>query len=46
MTITDVSAIEATGTAFNLADFMAVRARTRKAVHMIAEQITPGMSED
>ena len=25
---------------------MAVRARTRKAVHMIAEQITPGMSED
>jgi hypothetical protein len=46
MTITDVSAIEGTGTAFKLDDFMAVRARTRKAVHMIAEQITPGMSED
>ena len=46
MTITDVSTIEGTGTAFKLDDFMAVRARTRKAVHMIAEQITPGMSED
>ena len=46
MTITDVTTIEGTGTAFKLDDFMAVRARTRKAVHMIAEQITPGMSED
>jgi methionyl aminopeptidase len=46
MTITDVNAIEGTGTAFNLDGFMAVRARTRKAVHMIAEQITSGMSED
>jgi methionyl aminopeptidase len=46
MTITDVTAIEGTGTAFKLDDFMAVRARTRKAVHMIAEQITPGLSED
>ena len=46
MTITDASTLEATGTAFSLEDFMAVRARTRKAVHMIAEQITPGMSED
>ena len=46
MTITDVKAIEGTGSAFNLDGFMAVRARTRKAVHMIAEQITPGMSED
>jgi methionyl aminopeptidase len=46
MTITDVSTVEGTGTAFRLDDFMAVRARTRKAVHMIAEQITPGLSED
>jgi Xaa-Pro aminopeptidase len=46
MTITDATTIEATGTAFALDDFMAVRARTRKAVHMIAEQITPGLSED
>src|SRR5580658_9283021 len=46
MTITDVTTIEGTGTVFKLDDFMAVRARTRKAVHMIAEQITPGMSED
>jgi len=46
MTITDVKAIEGTGTAFELNGFMAVRARTRKAVHMIAEQIMPGMSED
>jgi methionyl aminopeptidase len=46
MTITDATTFEATGTAFNLEEFMAVRARTRKAVHMIAEQITPGMSED
>src|ERR1700722_13801959 len=46
MTITDVTTIEGTGTAFALDDFMAVRARTRKAVHMIAAQITPGMSED
>jgi methionyl aminopeptidase len=46
MTITDVTTIEGTGTAFKLDDFMAVRARTRKAVHMIAAQITPGLSED
>src|SRR5580658_7222071 len=45
-TMTDVSTIEGTGSAFALDGFMAVRARTRKAVHMIAEQITPGMSED
>jgi len=46
MTITDATTFEATGAAFKLQDFLAVRARTRKAVHMIAEQITPGMSED
>jgi methionyl aminopeptidase len=46
MTLTDVSTIEGTGSVFALDGFMTVRARTRKAVHMIAEQITPGMSED
>jgi methionyl aminopeptidase len=46
MTVTDVSTIEGTGSAFALDGFMAVRARTRKAVQMIAEQIKPGMSED
>ncbi|MBV8462286.1 MAG: aminopeptidase P family protein [Acidimicrobiales bacterium] len=46
MTVTDVNAIEATGSAFEMAGFMAVRARTRKAVHMIADQITPGLSEE
>ena len=46
MTITDVAAIEGTGSLFKLDGFMAVRARTRKAVHMIADQLTPGMSEE
>jgi methionyl aminopeptidase len=44
-TLTDVGTVEGTGSDFALEGFMAVRARTRKAVHMIAEQITPGMSE-
>jgi len=46
MTVTDVTTIEGTGSDFAMDGFMAVRARTRKAVHMIAEQIAPGMSED
>jgi methionyl aminopeptidase len=46
MTITDAVTIEGTGDAFDLAGLMAVRSRTRKAVHMIAEQISSGMSED
>ncbi|HTZ09713.1 MAG TPA: M24 family metallopeptidase [Acidimicrobiales bacterium] len=46
MIATDVTTIEGTGGAFELDGFMAVRARTRKAVHMIADQIRPGMSED
>jgi len=45
-TITDVATIEGTGAGFDLDGFMAVRARTRKAVHMIAGQLTPGMSEE
>jgi methionyl aminopeptidase len=46
MTITDVTTIEGTGTGFDLDGFMAVRARTRKAVHMIGDQLTPGLSEE
>ena len=46
MTITDVTSVEAIGSGFELDGFLTVRARTRKAVHMIAEQIMPGMSED
>ena len=46
MTVTDATTIEGTGSAFEIEGFMAVRARTRKAVHMIAEQIAPGMAEE
>jgi methionyl aminopeptidase len=46
MAVTDVATIEGCGRAFELDGFMAVRARTRRAVHMIAGQITPGMSEE
>jgi hypothetical protein len=46
MTVTDASTIEGTGSSFEMDGYMAVRARTRKAVHMIAAQITPGMAEE
>ena len=46
MTITDATTIEATGSAFDLEAYMAVRARTRQAVHLIAQQITAGLSEE
>jgi methionyl aminopeptidase len=46
MAVTDFVTIEGCGSAFELDGFLAVRARTRKAVHMIAEQIAPGMSEE
>jgi methionyl aminopeptidase len=46
MTLADVATIEGTGSGFEMDGFMAVRGRTRMAVHMIAEQIVPGMSED
>lgn len=46
MTITDARTIEATGPAFVLDGFMEVRARTRKAVHLIAQQVGPGMPEE
>lgn len=46
MTVADLSTLEGTGVSFDLDQLMAVRARTRKAVHLIAEQLTPGMSEE
>jgi methionyl aminopeptidase len=46
VTITDIAGIERTGSLFNLDSLMAVRARTRKAVHLIANQLSPGMSEE
>jgi len=46
MTVTDISNIEGTGSAFEVDGLMAVRARTRRAVHAIADQITPGMTEE
>jgi methionyl aminopeptidase len=45
-TVTDIDTIEATGSKFDLGDLLFVRARTRRAVHTIAEQVRPGMSED
>jgi Xaa-Pro aminopeptidase len=38
--------LEATGETYSLDALMDVRARTRKAVHLIADQIKPGMSEE
>jgi hypothetical protein len=46
MTVNDIAKIEGCGSAFDLEGFLAVRDRTRRAVHMIADQITPGMSEE
>jgi methionyl aminopeptidase len=46
MTATEVSGMEGTGSAFTLDGFLEMRSRTRSAVHLIAEQITPGMSEE
>lgn len=46
MTTTGVSRIEGTGSSFTAAGFLDMRSRTRSAVHVIAEQITPGMSEE
>jgi methionyl aminopeptidase len=46
MTVVDVDTVEGTGSAFEISGFLAVRTRTRKAVHLIAEQITPGMAEE
>ncbi|HEY1828535.1 MAG TPA: hypothetical protein VGF87_10960, partial [Acidimicrobiales bacterium] len=38
--------LEGTGEKFSLDALMEVRALTRRAVHIIADQIQPGMSED
>jgi len=43
---TDAATLEGTGPGFELARQLDVRARTRRAVHLIAGQITPGMSEE
>src|ERR1700677_4710180 len=37
---------EGTGEKFSLDSLLDVRARTRRAVHLIADQVQPGMSED
>src|SRR5580658_3151819 len=45
-TAMDMDSIEATGSQFSLADLMYVRARTRRAVHMIANKVKVGMAEE
>jgi Xaa-Pro aminopeptidase len=45
-TAMDMETIEATGSQFSLADLMYVRARTRRAVHMIADKVKVGMAEE
>jgi methionyl aminopeptidase len=44
--VTRVESIEATGEKFSLQELLYVRARTRRAVHMIAEKVTVGMAEE
>jgi methionyl aminopeptidase len=44
--MTMLTDLEGTGGKFSLENLMNVRARTRKAVHLIADQIEPGMSEE
>jgi methionyl aminopeptidase len=44
--MTMLTDLEATGQKFSLENLMDVRARTRKAVHLIAGQIEPGMAEE
>ncbi|HEX3794699.1 MAG TPA: M24 family metallopeptidase [Acidimicrobiales bacterium] len=44
--MTMLAELEGTGEKFSLEKLMDVRARTRKAVHLIADQVKPGMSED
>ena len=38
-TVTDVQTIEAVGDRYSFEQLMSVRARTRRAVHMIANQV-------
>src|ERR1700733_3224029 len=44
--MTMLAELEGTGEKFSLDSLMDVRARTRKAVHLIAEQVQPGMAEE
>ena len=44
--MTMLTDIEGTGEKFTLENLMDVRARTRKAVHLIADQVQPGMAEE
>ena len=45
-TAMDMESIEATGTHFSVDELMYVRARTRRAVHMIADKVKVGMAEE
>ncbi|MGO9457308.1 MAG: M24 family metallopeptidase [Acidimicrobiales bacterium] len=44
--MTVMTELEATGEKFSVDQLLDVRARTRKAVHLIAAQVKPGMAED
>ena len=44
--MTMLAELEGTGEKFSLDSLLDVRARTRQAVHRIAEQVTPGMAEE
>ena len=44
--MTMLAELEGTGEKFSLAALLDVRARTRRAVHLIADQVQPGMSEE
>ncbi len=43
---TDIESIEATGERFSIQELLYVRARTRRAVHMIADRVKVGMKEE
>ncbi len=45
-TAMDIETIEATGPQFAIDELMYVRARTRRAVHMIADKVKVGMAEE
>src|ERR1700677_5354420 len=45
-TAMDMETIEATGDRFSLEELMYVRARTRRAVHLIADKVEVGMAEE
>ncbi len=44
--VTHLEGLEATGERFSLQELLYVRARTRRAVHMIAERVKVGMAEE